>query len=222
MKFKPQNSEDSAEISLGRGLSIGYDKGLAEVTEAISLGAGTHYLLGRNGRGKTTLFRTLCGMLSPLAGEFEVVGNCRFVSEDLVFDQELTAPAILKALLPKKAVKEALEFAETVELDLSKPYGKLSTGNKRKVNLLLAEFGYQNDGKDIIFLDEPFTGLDAPTRQAFLDRWAEVTNQVIRVVSAHPDFDEMPVPSALVISDGVLNHQQSEDMSWGQLRQFLN
>jgi ABC-type multidrug transport system ATPase subunit len=222
MKIPSHTHPETSEISLSSGLSIGYDKGLAEVRGDISLGQGTHYLLGRNGRGKTTLFRTLCGMIQPLAGDFRIEGNCRFISEDLVFDQELKAPAILKSLLPKESAKEALEFAEKLELDLTKPFGKLSTGNKRKVNLLLAEFGFKNDGSDIIFLDEPFTGLDAPTRQAFIDRWATETNNVVRVVSAHPDFDEMPVPSALIISDGVLNHQESEDMSWGQLRQFLN
>ena len=222
MKSEANNTVNSAEISLSSGLSIGYDKGLAEVAEEISLAAGTHYLLGRNGRGKTTLFRTLSGMLKPLAGDFRISGNCRFVSEDLIFDNELTAPAILKALLDKESAAEALEFAKGIELDLAKPFGKLSTGNKRKVNLLLAEFGYRNDGSDIIFLDEPFTGLDAPTRQAFIDRWADVTNNVIRLVSAHPDFDDMPVPSALVISEGVLDHKQSDGMSWGELRQFLN
>ena len=222
MKSVSQSNQNPSEITLSTGLAIGYDEKLAEVGETISLGLGTHYLLGRNGRGKTTLFRTLCSMIKPLTGEFQVEGNCRFISEDLVFDQELKAPAILKALLGKVKAAEALEFAKQIELDLTKPFGKLSTGNKRKVNLLLAEFGFRNDGRDIIFLDEPFTGLDAPTRQAFIDRWANETNNVVRVVSAHPDFDEMPVPSALVISEGVLNHQQSPDMSWGELRQFLN
>lgn len=222
MNSVPQPHSLASEISLSSGLSIGYDKSLAQVGEEISLEQGTHYLLGRNGRGKTTLFRTLCGMLKPLSGEFQLKGHCRFVSEDLIFDQELKAPAILKSLLSKTAAKAALDFAEGLELDLTKPFGKLSTGNKRKVNLLLAEFGFLNDGSDIIFLDEPFTGLDAPTRQAFIDRWDNETSNVVRVVSAHPDFDEMPVPSALVISEGVINHQQSEDMSWGQLRQFLN
>ena len=217
-----QTHQKASEITLSTGLSIGYDEKLAEVGETISLGLGTHYLLGRNGRGKTTLFRTLCSMIKPLSGDFQVEGNCRFISEDLVFDQELKAPAILKALLGKKKATEALEFAKKIELDLSKPFGKLSTGNKRKVNLLLAEFGFHDDGSDIIFLDEPFTGLDAPTRQAFIDRWAQETSNVVRVVSAHPDFDDMPVPSALVISNGVLNHQQSPDMLWGELRQFLN
>ena len=222
MKSAETAHQNSSEIVLSTGLAIGYDEKLAEVGETISLGLGTHYLLGRNGRGKTTLFRTLCKMIKPLTGDFQIEGNCRFISEDLVFDQELKAPAILKSLLGKAKAAEALAFASEIELDLSKPFGKLSTGNKRKVNLLLAEFGFRNDGNDIIFLDEPFTGLDAPTRQAFIDRWANETNNVVRVVSSHPDFDEMPVPSALIISDGVVNHQKSPDITWGELRQFLN
>jgi len=217
-----ENQKTTSGISLRNGLSIGYDVTLAEVAGEISLGHGTHYLLGRNGRGKTTLFRTLSGMLKPLNGQFDVSGNCRFVSEDLIFDPELRAPQILKCLLTTGRAKEALAFAKLIELDLKKPFGKLSTGNKRKVNLLVAEFGFQQDGQDIIFLDEPFTGLDAPTRQAFLDRWANETSEVVRLVSAHPDFDEMPVPSALVISDGKISHEAHSDMNWGQLRTYLN
>lgn len=222
MNSNTKDTDVTAGISLPSGLSIGYDISLAAVQEEITLGQGTHYLLGRNGRGKTTLFRTLCGMLKPLNGEYTVTGDCRFVSEDLLFDYELKTPAILKALLGKKAAAAALDFAKTIELDLKKPIGKLSTGNKRKVNLLVAEFGFQSNGSDIIFLDEPFTGLDAPTRQAFLDRWAHETSNVIRIVSAHPDFDEMPVPSALVISDGQITHQKNPNMNWGELRHFLN
>ncbi|NIP93140.1 MAG: ABC transporter ATP-binding protein, partial [Akkermansiaceae bacterium] len=42
-------------MNLTKGLGIGYGSLLAEVTEDISLEVGTHYLLARNGRGKTTL-----------------------------------------------------------------------------------------------------------------------------------------------------------------------
>jgi ABC-type multidrug transport system ATPase subunit len=209
-------------ITLPGGLSIGYDSSLATVPDAITLEQGTHYLPGRNGRGKTTLFRTLCGMMKPLKGDYQVQGSCRFISEDLVFDHELKTPTILKSLLEKESAQKALAFADSIELDLKKPFGKLSTGNKRKVNLLVAEFGFQHDDRDLIFLDEPFTGLDAPTRKAFIDRWANETSDVVRVVSAHPDFDDMSVPSALLISDGVISHQHDAGMTWGELRHFLN
>lgn len=222
MKTLTPTASNLAQLRLGSGLAIGYDSDLAKISGEIELGMGTHYLLGRNGRGKTTLFRTLCGVIKQRNGEFSIEGKPRFISEDLIFDPELRAPVILKALLTKDSASKAIAFARDIELSLKTPYGKLSTGNKRKVNLLVAEFGFLNDGSDIIFLDEPFTGLDAPTRQAFIDRWTNETNNVLRVVSAHPDFDDMPVPSSLVISDGILEHKNAPDMVWGELRKFLN
>jgi len=212
----------SATIQLGQGLAIGYDKPLAVVEEGASLSSGTHYLLGRNGRGKTTLFRTLCGILKPVEGEFSLEGKCRFLSEDLTFDSELSARAILRSLLSAKQSKDAERFAVDIELDLKKPYGKLSTGNKRKVALLVAEFGGDEQAEEVLMLDEPFTGIDAPVRQAFLDRWEQETRPLVRLVSAHPDFDEMAIPSALVIRNGELQHLKSENATWGELRLSLN
>ncbi|MDP0490561.1 MAG: ATP-binding cassette domain-containing protein [Verrucomicrobiota bacterium JB023] len=223
MKTTSPAADKASGIRLQPGLRIGYRDALAEVHEEIHLSAGTHYLLGRNGRGKTTLFRTLCGLIKPLGGGFQVEGRCRFLAEELMFDRELNARTILKCLVTgKRQLREALAFAEVIELDLDKPFGKLSTGNKRKVTLLLADFGTEGKKGEVQMLDEPFTGLDAQTRQAFLDRWTANDDEVIRLVSAHPDFDDMQVPSALVICDKVLTHHQNGAATWGEIRTFLN
>jgi len=92
-------TDKSPTIGLPSGLSIGYHERLAEVVEAdgnIELGTGTHYLLARNGRGKTTLLRTLAGVLKPLGGDYSCQGRCQLLSEDLVFDRELPAKLIFK------------------------------------------------------------------------------------------------------------------------------
>lgn len=80
-------------LELRRDLSIGYREPLAEVkdTTNIMLESGTHYLLARNGRGKTTLLRTLAGVMKPVSGVFKSHGVCQFLSEDLTFDRELSA-----------------------------------------------------------------------------------------------------------------------------------
>ena len=132
--------ELSARVELSCGLSIGYEGRLACVDgrdEGIVLEGGTHYLLARNGRGKTTLLKTLAGVLNPLGGDYSCEGRCQYLSEDLTFDRELPAKAIFKAFLKKGKYAEAIDLAQTLELDVKKPYGQLSTGNKRKVALLL-------------------------------------------------------------------------------------
>ncbi len=214
-------------VHLDSGLSIGYGKSLARISgngDGILLEEGTHYLLARNGRGKTTLLKTLAGVIKPLDGGYQCVGRCQYLSEDLTFDRELPAKAIFKALLKKSKYAEAINLAKTVELDVVKPYGKLSTGNKRKVSLLVAEFSICDEGLDVLLLDEPFTGLDAFSREAFQQRWDNCQDGVLRLVSCHPDFDSMKVKSSVLIADGVIKQAGGEtgDQSWGVIKSQLN
>lgn len=219
-----QSNVKHPKIELTSDLSIGYSERLAGSSGVIELGSGTHYLLARNGRGKTTLLRTLAGVLKPLDGGYVCEGRCQLLSEDLAFDRELTAKVIFKSLLPKGGCREALQLAEKLELDLRKPYGKLSTGNKRKVALLVAEFSVKEGRSDILLLDEPFTGLDAFARQIFQDLWARRSDGVLRLVSCHPDFDSMEMESSVLISNGEIRHLHGGDVpkQWGDLKNQLN
>ncbi len=212
------------QIELNDDLSIGYRDSLAISRGGIKLGSGTHYLLARNGRGKTTLLRTLAGVLRPLAGKYSCDGRCQLLSEDLFFDRELSARVIFRSMLPKAKRGEALELAQKLELDVKKPYGKLSTGNKRKVALLVAEFSVKDGGADILLLDEPFTGLDAFAREIFQELWAERDRGVLRLVSCHPDFDSMEMESSILISDGEITHLSGGEVpkQWGELKNQLN
>ena len=211
-------------IRLGNGLGIGYNECLARAEGGIELGEGTHYLLARNGRGKTTLLRTLAGVLKSKGGGYECQGRCQLLGEDMVFDPELPAKLILRSLLSRAGRKEALALAEKLELDVKKPYGKLSTGNKRKVALLVAEFSVKEGRADILLLDEPFTGLDAFARDIFQDLWKDRQDGVLRLVSAHPDFDSMVMDSSVLISEGKIIHLTGEDapQQWGDLKKQLS
>lgn len=219
-----QSNVTEPKIELSTDLSIGYKDCLAVSRGGIELGSGTHYLLARNGRGKTTLLRTLAGVLKPLAGGFACDGRCQLLGEDLSFDRELAAKIIFKSMLPKAGYREAMELAERLELDVKKPYGKLSTGNKRKVALLVAEFSVREGRSDILLLDEPFTGLDAFAREIFQDLWARRSAGVLRLVSCHPDFDSMEMESSVLISDGNITHLRGGETPkrWGDLKNQLN
>lgn len=215
-------SHPAPSIHLDQGLEIGFGTPLAKFREPVSLSGGTHFLLARNGRGKTTLLRTLARTLKPLSGGFRTEGFLQYLPEDLRFDPELTPSLIFRTMIPKERVGGALELAGRLELDVRKPYGRLSTGNRRKTNLIVAEFSVKPDRGNILLLDEPFSGLDAFARQAFEEMWHASAANVLRLVSCHPDYDSMEMPSALMIEGGHARHLNGGGQTWSELKNLLN
>lgn len=208
-------------IHLDPGLEIGYDSMLARFGDELNLTSGTHFLLARNGRGKTTLLRTLSGTLKPVTGKFRVEGFVQYLPEDLRFDPEITPATIFRMLIPKARQAAALELAARIELDVKKPYGRLSTGNRRKTSLIMGEFSVKPDVGNILLLDEPFSGLDAFARQSFEEIWQESSNNILRLVSCHPDYDSMKIPSAVLIEGDSARHLGGDDQTWSQLKNLL-
>ena len=111
-------------IRFEKDLEFGYNKPLAKFTETVELGGGTHFLLARNGRGKTTLLRTVAGTLKTVRGELSHEGFMQYLPEDMRFDAHITPGMIFRMLIPGKRHKEAMELAERIELDttLKKPH----------------------------------------------------------------------------------------------------
>ena len=135
-------------------------------------------IIGPNGAGKTTAIECLEGMRQPDGGSVLVAGlepiadRARLVHKIGVQLQEVGIPPRMKA-------REALrlfaalyrtpislsELRDELGLDesLSKQYGSLSGGQKRRLNIALALVG----DPEIVFLDEPTTGLDPEYRFRF-------------------------------------------------------
>lgn len=215
-------NKPAPSIHLDPGLEIGYGSTLARFGEEVILAGGTHFLLARNGRGKTTLLRTLAGTLKPVAGKFRSQGFVQYLPEDLRFDPEITPAMVFRMLIPKDKLKEALDLAARIELDVKKSYGRLSTGNRRKTSLIMAEFSVKSDQGNILLLDEPFSGLDAFARQAFEEIWKASASNVLRLVSCHPDYDSMEMPSALMIEGAKARHLNGSDQTWSSLKAQMN
>lgn len=137
--------------------------------------------LGVNGAGKSTTINMLCTLLRPTEGEAEVAG-CILGREDEeirrkigvvyqgnVLDDVLTVKEnlILRGSLYEKDQKKLLRNLEYVceILSLSdvlkRPYEKLSGGQKRRCEIGAALL----HTPEILFLDEPTTGLDPATRK---------------------------------------------------------
>ncbi len=137
--------------------------------------------LGVNGAGKSTTINMLCTLLSPEEGEVLLCG-CRLGREDrkirskigVVFqdntlDDRLTVKENLMTRASlydprREAIRRNLDYVCEV-LDIkelqNRQYRKLSGGQRRRCEIAKALM----NGPEILFLDEPTTGLDPQTRQ---------------------------------------------------------
>ncbi|MEM7602193.1 MAG: ATP-binding cassette domain-containing protein [Verrucomicrobiota bacterium] len=220
------------QIDLPNGLAIGYrataingrkETKLAQAENEISLKPGRHLLLARNGRGKTTLLKTIARIIPPLHGSVNSNGTIQFVDEDLRFDSEMKPKQIFSALFKKPEQEFALKMAGKIELDVEKPYGKLSKGNRQKVGLIVAETRTQCKGTHILLLDEPFSGLDFAAREAVDQVWRENQDGIVRLVCVHPDEPTLKADTALIIREGQLEQLQVKgSLDWMETKESLS
>jgi len=137
-------------------------------------------LLGPNGAGKTTTIEILEGLLAPDAGEVEVLG-LRWGSDDEALRQRLGIQLQDTQLTEKLTAEETVRLfrsffhqgpsvvalIEMVGLQgkRSSLVGQLSGGQKQRLSLACALAG----APDLVFLDEPTTGLDPQSRRQLWD-----------------------------------------------------
>ena len=147
--------------------------GKVKVLEGVSLSIADHgifAILGPNGSGKTTMIKSILGMVIPQSGEIEINGknvkgkwNYRkdidYLPQIAQFPDNITVIELLnmiKNLRGKETKDEVLIKLFKLEPFLDKKLGNLSGGTKQKVNLVLT-FMFDSP---ILILDEPTTGLD--------------------------------------------------------------
>jgi heme exporter protein A len=171
-----------APLLQGRGLTRAF--GAMQVLRGVDLDARAGELLaiaGPNGAGKTTLLRILAGLMRPTAGEVRVLGSRltrsepgprraigllshqTFLYDDLTPAENLHFAARLYGLEdPASAVRTALD-----EVGLSAraatPVRHLSRGLLQRAAIARALL----HRPEVLLLDEPFTGLDAPAADRF-------------------------------------------------------
>lgn len=215
---------EQPSIYIPKDTVIGYGRSaVAKASETVELVSGNHFLLARNGRGKTTLLRTLARSLPVVDGQPRMHGRAQFIGENLAFDDELPARVIFKSMLTGHGFQQAMQLAEATELNMVRPFGQLSRGNRQKILLILAEFRVVPGEASVLLLDEPFTGLDAHAREKFMDAWQSRTQGILRLITTHPDYDAMDLRRPVVITDGEIRlARPDEGRAWGQLKQHLN
>src|SRR6478609_1234754 len=161
-----------------QGLAIGYRaRPVATVSEEIIFEAGqVTLLLGLNGEGKTTLMKTLAGLLPPLAGHLAPI-RVLYLSDDVDFPGNLTPREIISCLDPERKYR-ALGQKMLGDLNIdNKKYGLLSKGNRQKARVTFAEIISRARKVHFLGLDEPFAGLDFQARDYLAACWLEKANQ---------------------------------------------
>mgnify|MGYP003362269924 CR=1 FL=1 len=178
-------------------------------------------LLGPNGAGKSTLIKIMTGLLSPDAGEVEILEKPLFKSKhrlreylgiapqelgiypQLTVKQNLKNFGALNGLLPIQIEEKYLYVLSIFNLkDLEKQKAAdLSGGQKRRLHSAIA---LMNQAK-IIFLDEPTVGADVNSRNQIIHAIKMLSKQGITIIYTTHYLQEMEALDAKII---FLNHGQ--------------
>jgi ABC-2 type transport system ATP-binding protein len=170
--------------------------------------------LGPNGAGKTTTIKILAGLYRPTAGRAVVLGADVSDTRDAVQGRigylpgDFTGYAdhtgrrligLLGALRGGTDWRHVGELAERFVVDLDRPLGTLSHGNRQKIGIIQAFMGRP----ELLILDEPTQGLDPLMQREFLALLQETAASGRTVLlSSHVLSEVEAIADTVAIIDG--------------------
>ena len=190
--------------------------------------------LGPNGSGKSTTIRMLCGLLTPTAGEIEVLGlripeqadelrtRIGYMTQKFSLFEDLTVRENLEFLAAVQDIPKAAARARIDELvfqyhfqDRQKQLaGTMSGGQKQRLALAAAVI----HKPELLFLDEPTSAVDPESRRDFWEKLFELADAGTTILVSTHYMDEAERCHRLAILDrGVLVADGTPDQLTGQL-----
>jgi len=169
------------------GVSKRYGERLAldQLTLHVAPGRVTA-LLGPNGAGKTTAISLLLGLVAPGSGTVQVLGGAPgalavrrrigVMLQSAVLPDTLRVGELLRLIgsyYPRPRSLTEVAALAGLGAQLATPYAKLSGGQQRRVQFALAICG----NPQLLFLDEPTTGLDIEARESLWRVVRELTSR---------------------------------------------
>lgn len=187
-------------------------------------------LVGHNGSGKTTLLRMAAGLLDVTDGAISIFGHApgslearrhlSYVSDTPIFYDDLSVWEHLEYTARMHGVTDWRQEASDL-LDLLGLFERaddlpvrFSRGLKQKAALALAFVR----PFDLLLVDEPFVGLDAAGRDAFLTLVRESSPERTIVIATHEPSFLAEVPRVVALRNGELVYDgtaaEAVDGSW--------
>jgi len=196
-----------------------YDKGKVVAVDKVSFDVNhgeLFGLIGPDGAGKTSIFRILTTLLLPDGGEASVMGldvkrdykqirsNVGYMPGKFSLYQDLSVEENLHffATVFKTTIAENYHLIKDIYVQLE-PFkdrraGKLSGGMKQKLALCCALI----HKPEVLFLDEPTTGVDPVSRKEFWEMLRSLKKQGITIVVSTPYMDEATLCDRIALIQG--------------------
>ena len=180
-------------------------------------------ILGINGVGKSTILKSIAGLVKPNSGEILIDGEkvspktynkLAFVPDiDIHFNHFNIRETFefMKVFYKNWDEKRAYEMLEMFSLTDDQMISKLSKGNKARVKIII---GFAQRAKYIL-LDEPFSGIDIFKREEFIKAMLTFMEDDESIVITTHEIDEIEqiVDDVIIINNGkVANIFNAEEM----------
>ena len=208
LRYPHASHHDPAPSLQLEQVSVSYDgvKVLNDITFTVQRGERIA-IVGPNGAGKSTLFQVIAGMIRPSAGTLHIFGEppgCHicigYVPQRRQIDWTFPVSVADVVMMGRSGriglfrwprrqdwqlVRQALRQVDMLDY-AQRQIGELSGGQQQRV--FLARTLAQE--AELLLLDEPLTGLDAPSQQAIFAILDQVQEAGVTVLMATHDLDQ--------------------------------
>lgn len=193
-----------------KGLSVSYDKKRVLSNIFMDVVPGHIYgVLGPNGAGKSTLFKSVLGLVDITSGDIKVFGSdiddhrIRVAYIPQKDDVDWDFPATVKDIVamgryPHKGIFQQFDQNDKIMVEKAmedmgisdlaeRQIGQLSGGQQQRVFIARA----LAQEADLLFLDEPFVGVDMTTEEKIIDILQQLAGMGKTMLVVHHDLSSV-------------------------------